>query len=162
MINYNLILIPCLLIFISISKEFLVLNEEILVLLSYFIFIFLTIHFCKSLINDFLNSKINSIKNEFYFYIDLQKKTVFHLISYYKKRMFLSGSLIKILLFAKNEIKILFVYFKNFWFNLIKISFEEKIKKLIIFNVEKYLSVQVFFLVNLIVFFSRKIFFRLL
>jgi hypothetical protein len=76
--------------------------------------------------------------------------------------MFLSGSLIKILLFAKNEIKILFVYFKNFWFNLIKISFEEKIKKLIIFNVEKYLSVQVFFLVNLIVFFSRKIFFRLL
>jgi hypothetical protein len=73
--------------------------------------------------------------------------------------MFLLGSLIEILLFTRNHIKILFAYFQNSSAYFVKKVFKKLIKKLIIFDVEKYLSVQVFFSVNLIVFFYVKYFF---
>ena len=85
--SYNLIFQLILLFLIFISKEFIVFNEEILVLLAFFIFIFLVINYAKSAINESLNEKLEHIKNEFNFYKNLQKQTISYLIGYHKKQI---------------------------------------------------------------------------
>ena len=154
--NYKLIFAFFLFFFVFVLKEFLVFNEEILVLLSFFLFIFLVINFCKVLINDSLNSKIEVIKGEFDFYKNLQKQTVLYLINYYKKQNLLSKSLTKILSLAKNEIEIIHLCFKKLWHNKIKLNFEEKLKKLISCEFQKNLFIQSFYSTCLFDFFVKK------
>ena len=154
--NYKLIFTSFLFFFVFVSKEFLVFNEEILVLFAFFLFIFLVINFCKVLINDSLNFKIEVIKGEFDFYKNLQKQTVLYLINYYKKQILLSKSLTKILSLAKNEIEIIHLCFKKLWRNKIKINFEEKLKKLISCESQKNLFIQSFYSTSLFDFFVEK------
>ena len=96
--NSKKLLLSVLLILIVLSKEILVFNEEILVLLSSGIFIFLTYNFASGMISLELDSRANKIQEEFNYYRDMQEKTLIHLISYHNKQKLLSEEIKAILL----------------------------------------------------------------
>lgn len=154
--SYNLIFQLILLVFIFISKEFIVFNEEVLVLVSFFIFIFLIINYAKSSINESLNSKLEEIKNEFDFYKNLQKQTVSYLINYHKKQTLLVGNIKKILLFSKEELNFIENCYSILWRNKVKLNFEDKLKKLVNCESQKNIFIQSFYLSNLNNFFITK------
>ena len=154
--NYNLIFQLTLLVLVFISKEFIVFNEEILVLVAFFIFISLIINFAKSSINDSLNSKLEEIKNEFDFYKNLQKQTISYLINFHKKQALLAKNVQKILSFSIEQLKFVESCFDIFWYNRIKINFEDKLKKLINCESQKNTFIQNFYLINLSYFFNEK------
>ena len=81
--NSKKLLLSVLLILIVLSKEILVFNEEILVLFSSGIFIFLTYNFAGGMIALELDARANKIQEEFNYYRDMQEKTLIHLISYH-------------------------------------------------------------------------------
>jgi len=70
---------------IAFSKEFLVFNEEVLVLLAFVIFIYLIVTYGGEVIGGELDLRKEKIKEEFDLYKNLQEKTFTHLISYHKK-----------------------------------------------------------------------------
>nr|NP_066455.1 hypothetical protein RhsaoMp02 [Rhodomonas salina]AAG17726.1 unknown [Rhodomonas salina] len=154
--NYSLIFQFSLLIFVFISKEFIVFNEEVLVLLSFFIFIFLVINYGKDSINESLNSKLEEIKNEFDFYKNLQKQTISYLINYHKKQVLLVNNVKKILEFSKLELKIVENYFNILGRNKTKLNFEDKLKKIVNCESQKNVFIQDFYLSNLNNFFITK------
>lgn len=154
--NYNLIFQSLLLIFVFISKEFIVFNEEVLVLLSFFIFIFLVINYGKESINESLNSKLEEIKNEFDFYKNLRKQTISYLVNYHKKQISLVDNVRKILEFNKMELKVIESCFSVLWDNKIKVNFEDKLKKVLNCESQKNVFIQNFYLSNLNDFFASK------
>ena len=64
-----------LLVLIALSKEFLVFNEEVLVLLAFSIFIYLLVNYAGEMIASELDSRKIKIKEEFDLYKNLQEKT---------------------------------------------------------------------------------------
>lgn len=66
---------------VALSKEFLVFNEEVLVLLAFGIFICLLVNYGGGMIAGELDSRKEKIKEEFDLYKNLQEKTFAHLIS---------------------------------------------------------------------------------
>jgi hypothetical protein len=143
-------------ILVFISKELVVFNEEVLVLLSFFIFIFLIINYAKSSINESLNSKLEEIKNEFDFYKNLQKQTVSYLINYHKKQTLLVENVKRILAFSLVELKFTENCFSISWCNKVRSNFEDKSKKLINCESQKNLFIQNFYLLDLTKFLSTK------
>jgi hypothetical protein len=154
--SYNLIFRLFLLVFVFVSKEFIVFNEEILVLLAFSLFIFLIINYAKDSINESLNSKLKEIQNEFEFYKNLQKQTVSYLINYHKKQTLLVKNVKKILIFSKSELKFIENCFSIFWHNKVKSNFEDKLKKLVNCESQKNMFMQDFYLSNLNNFFLTK------
>ena len=154
--SYNLIFQLTLFFLVFISKEFIVFNEEILVLLAFFIFIFLIINYGKSAINESLNEKLEQIKNEFNFYKSLQKQTISYLINYHKKQTFLVENIKKILFFSKQELKFLEKTYTFFWDNKLKLIFEDKLKKISSCEFQKNIFIQNFYVLNLNKFFISK------
>ncbi len=142
--------------FIFISKEFLVLNEEVLVLISFSIFLFLIINYAKASINDSLNLKLEEINNEFDFYKNLQKQTIYYLINFYKKQILLAQNVKKILVFNLEQLYFIEIYSSNLWVNGVKLNFEDKLKKLVNYELQKNIYVQNFYLSNLRFFFNEK------
>ena len=61
-----------LLVLIALSKEFLVFNEEVLVLLAFSIFIYLLVNYAGEMIASELDSRKIKIKEEFDLYKNLQ------------------------------------------------------------------------------------------
>jgi hypothetical protein len=98
------------------SKEILVFNEEVLIVLAFSIFIYLVGNYGGNMISGELNNKTTLIKIKFDTYKIIQEKTILHLYNYHNKRTILSNKLqaiskIKNLrvntinLFTKNNIK---------------------------------------------------------
>ena len=154
--SYNLIFQLILLFLIFISKEFIVFNEEILVLLAFFIFIFLVINYAKSSINESLNDKLEQIKNEFDFYKNLQKQTISYLIGYHKKQTLLVDNIKKILFFSKEELKYIEKSYVFFWSNKLRTNFEDMLKKIVSCEFQKNIFIQNFYVLNLSKFFIFK------
>lgn len=75
------------------SKEILVFNEEILIVLAFSIFIYLTANSASSMIADELNEKSKAIKTKFDVYKNIQEKTIMHLLSYHSKREILADKI---------------------------------------------------------------------
>nr|YP_009476679.1 ATP synthase F0 subunit 4 [Storeatula sp. CCMP1868]AVM81172.1 ATP synthase F0 subunit 4 [Storeatula sp. CCMP1868] len=148
--NYNLVFKFALIFFILISKEFIVFNEEVLVLLAFLVFIFLVIKFVKNSINDSLNEKLEIIRKEFEFYKNLQKQTISYLINYHLKQISLVKNMKTILNLGNMELNYTKDYFSLFWFNKVKVNFEEKTKKLTSFEFQKNLFIQSFYVSNLV------------
>ena len=65
---------------VALSKEFLVFNEEVLVLLAFAIFVYLLVNYGGEMIAAELDSRKEKIKEEFDLYKNLQEKTFTHLI----------------------------------------------------------------------------------
>jgi len=129
--NSKKLLLSVLLILIVLSKEILVFNEEILVLFSSGIFIFLTYNFAGSMIALELDARANKIQEEFNYYRDMQEKTLIHLISYHNKQKLLSEEIKAIFLITKKDIDlILSSYSKLFLKSLIN-TIEDKLKKVV-------------------------------
>lgn len=118
-----------LVIFVSLSKEILVFNEEILVFLSFILFSFISYDFVSNLFSSELNLRSLKIKEDFNFVNSVQEKTFIHLISYYNKQQllcekiqFMFLTIDKIISSFLNTITI--VYFK-----LLVSSIDEKLRK---------------------------------
>ena len=92
---------------VALSKEFLVFNEEVLVLLAFAIFIYLLVNYGGEMIASELDARKEKIKEEFDLYKNLQEKTFTHLISYHQKQKLLNSEIKEIFEISKAEILIL-------------------------------------------------------
>ena len=102
-----------LLVLIALSKEFLVFNEEVLVLLAFSIFIYLLVNYGGEMIAGELDSRKEKIKEEFDLYKNLQEKTFTHLISYHQKQKLLSSEIKEVFEISKAEIANIEKFYEN-------------------------------------------------
>lgn len=120
-----------LLILVILSKEVLVFNEEILVLLAFSVFVFLIYNFASDLISSELDSRNAKIEQEFVFYNDVQKRTFLHLISYNRKQILLSEEVKLIYSILKKDITLLVVNYSNLFVNYLSNCIDDKLKKIV-------------------------------
>jgi F0F1-type ATP synthase membrane subunit b/b' len=118
-----------LLVLVMLSKEFLVFNEEVLVLLAFGIFIYLLVNYGGEMIAGELDSRKEKIKEEFDLYKNLQEKTFTHLISYHQKQKLLSSEIKEIFEISKSEIPNIEKYYENSLQNYLISNFEERLKR---------------------------------
>ena len=104
---------------VALSKEFLVFNEEVLVLLAFGIFIYLMVNYGGEMIAGELDSRKEKIKEEFDLYKNLQEKTFTHLISYHKKQQSLSTEIKEVFDISKSEINNIEKYYENLFQNFL-------------------------------------------
>tara|TARA_B110001450_G_scaffold195174_1_gene183506 strand:- start:9506 stop:10033 length:528 start_codon:yes stop_codon:yes gene_type:complete len=114
---------------VALSKEFLVFNEEVLVLLAFAIFIYLLVNYGGEMIAAELDSRKDKIKEEFDLYKNLQEKTFTHLISYHQKQKLLSSEIKEIFETSKSEIVNIEKYYENLLQNSLISNFEERLKR---------------------------------
>lgn len=129
--NLKTSLLLTLLFLISLSKEILVFNEEILVLFSFGIFIFLVYNFGSSMISSELDSRAIKIQEEFNYYKNMQEKTLTHLISYHKKQKLLSEEIKTIFAVIKKDISLIIVTYSQLFIKSLNNAIEDKLKKII-------------------------------
>ena len=115
---------------VALSKEFLVFNEEVLVLLAFGIFICLLVNYGGGMIAGELDSRKEKIKEEFDLYKNLQEKTFTHLISYHKKQKLLSLEIKEVLNLSKSEVLNIEYYYQNLLENSLIENFEERLKRI--------------------------------
>ena len=114
---------------VALSKEFLVFNEEVLVLLAFGIFIYLMVNYGGEMIAGELDSRKEKIKEEFDLYKNLQEKTFTHLISYHKKQQSLTTEIKEVFDISKSEINNIEKYYENLFQNFLVSNFEERLKR---------------------------------
>ena len=112
------------------SKEFLVFNEEVLVLLAFSIFVFLLVNYGGDMIASELDSRKQRIKEEFDLYKDLQEKTFVHLIGYHEKQRLLNSEIRTIFEISKSEIASIEKYYENLLENHISSNIEELLRRI--------------------------------
>lgn len=94
------------------SKEFLVFNEETLIVVAFSIFIYLVLNKASSMISEELDNKSKEIQNKFNLYKNIQEKTILYLFNYYSKREILSEKIQKISNIKKLRISVINDYFQ--------------------------------------------------
>jgi len=130
--NSKISLFITLLLFVTLSKEVLVFNEEILVLFSFGIFIFLVYNFGSMLISSELDSRAIKIREEFDYYKSMQEKTLNHLISYHKKQKLLSDEIKSILAITKKNIDLMISMYSLVFAKSFNTIIEDRLKKIMI------------------------------
>lgn len=113
------------------SKEFLVFNEEVLVLFAFFIFIYLAYKFGGNLIALDLDARSSKILEEFNYYKDMQEKTLVHLVTYHNKQKHLSNEVKGILTDTKMHIDIVLSTYSKLFLKLLIINIEDRLKKVV-------------------------------
>lgn len=129
--NFKTSLLLTLLFLIALSKEILVFNEEILVLFSFGIFIFLVYNFGSTLISSELDSRAIKIQEEFSYYKTMQEKTLTHLISYHEKQKLLSDEIKSILSITIKDINLILSTYSSLFLRSFNNIIEEKFKKIV-------------------------------
>ena len=129
--NSKTSLLLTLLFLVALSKEILVFNEEILVLFSFGIFIFLVYNFGSTLISSELDSRAIKIQEEINYYKNMQEKTLNHLISYHEKQKLLSDEIKSILSITIKDINLILSTFSLLFVRSFNNIIEEKLKKII-------------------------------
>jgi F0F1-type ATP synthase membrane subunit b/b' len=129
--NSKTSLLLTLLFLVALSKEILVFNEEILVLFSFGIFIFLVYNFGSTLISSELDSRAIKIQEEFNYYRNMQEKTLNHLISYHEKQKLLSDEIKSILSITIKDINLILSTYSLLFVRSFNNIIEEKLKKII-------------------------------
>jgi F0F1-type ATP synthase membrane subunit b/b' len=114
---------------IALSKEFLVFNEEVLVLLAFSIFIYLLVNHAGEMISSELDARKIKIKEEFDLYKNLQEKTFTHLISYHQKQKLLSSEIKEVFEISKAEITNIEKFYENSLQNHLVSNFEDRLKR---------------------------------
>jgi len=115
---------------VAFSKEFLVFNEEVLVLLAFAIFVYLLVNYGGEMIAAELDARKEKIKEEFDLYKNLQEKTFTHLISYHQKQKLLSSEIKEVFEISKSEIANIERYYEKSLENFIASNFEERLKRI--------------------------------
>jgi hypothetical protein len=110
------------------SKEFLVFNEEILILFAFSLFIYLISTRAGNLIAQDLDANISEIKNKFLTYKNLKEKSILYNITYVQRQNVLS-------LKIQNLLKL-----KNLYIHKLLVTYNINIKKYILNFVEDSLS----------------------
>lgn len=123
-----------LLILVVFSKEILVFNEEILVLLSFIVFSLLLHNFAISVFLLELNMRSCRIKEEFFYYKCLHKKTFIHFVSYFNKQRLLSEKVKIIFSVVGNNIESALSNNLLLFSNLLVLSVNDKLNRLVFFE----------------------------
>ena len=118
-----------LLVLVALSKEFLVFNEEVLVLLAFAIFIYLLVNYGGEMIAGELDSRKEKIKEEFDLYKNLQEKTFTHLISYHQKQKLLSSEIKEVFEIRNQKLLILKNIMRIHYKIYLYLNFEERLKR---------------------------------
>lgn len=95
------------------SKEIIVFNEEVLIVLAFSIFIYLVGNYGGKMIAEELDSKTTLIQNKFDVYKSIQEKTILHLYNYHNKRTVLASKLAMISNIKKLRVNIINSFSKN-------------------------------------------------
>lgn len=117
-------------ILVIVSKEILVFNEEILVLFSFIIFFLIFQNYVFAILSFELNLRSNRIKEELYFYQQVLKKTLTHMVSYYNKQKFLNERIRLVLLIVDKNISYIFFSSISLHLKLLAFDIDNKLKKL--------------------------------
>lgn len=114
---------------IGLSKEFLVFNEEVLVLFAFGIFICLFVGYGGGMVGEELDFRKEKIQEEFDLYKNLQEKTFAHLVSYHEKQKLLSFQVKEMLDVSRSEILNTEIHYQNSLENFLSLNFEERLKR---------------------------------
>lgn len=95
------------------AKELLVFNEEILIVIAFSTFIYLVSKYGSDILSKDLDEKAIIIQNKFDIYINIQEKTIIHLLNYHSKRIALSIKIKTISKIKKLRMGIINDYYKN-------------------------------------------------
>nr|QIC54964.1 ATP synthase F0 subunit 4 [Cryptophyta sp. CCMP2293] len=109
----------CSLFIVLISKEFIIFNEEILVLFAFGFFIHLVVIGIGQVSGEELIMRGNKIKGDFDFYKNLQTKGLSYLINYNEKQQELSQELKKNSLFLYFEISSIAKFYSKDFYNAV-------------------------------------------
>lgn len=121
------------------SKEVIVFNEEILVLFTSFIFIYLTYNLASDSISAQIDERAAKIQQEFSQYKEIQQNTINHLISYHKKQRLLLKNIEEIFAVTKDNIQTVLSSYSKLFIKNFYLLVEDKLKKVLI-NELKYSS----------------------
>ena len=145
---------------ICLSKEILVFNEELLIVFSFFVFLFLIYTLTSNQIGLELDLRANKIKQEFDFYIELQKETFKYLIQYYNKQKSLSCDIEKAFIFLKEDIFLIINTYSNILLKFLSLSIEDKLKKIFSLELKSYAFIKNTIILKLydylLIFFKKK------
>lgn len=94
------------------AKEVLVFNEEILIVIAFSMFIYLVSKYASDIISKDLDEKTKIIQNKFDIYINIQEKTIIHLLNYHSKRIGLSTKIKTISKIKKLRMAIINQFYK--------------------------------------------------
>jgi len=123
---------------ICLSKEVLVFNEELLIVFSFFVFLFLIYNLTSNQIDLELDCRAGKVREEFDFYVQLQKQTFKYLIQYYNKQKSLSTDIEKAFVFLKEDIFLIISTHSNIMLKFLSFSIEDKLKKILSLKLKSY------------------------
>jgi hypothetical protein len=127
----NLKLILFLFFSICFSKEVLVFNEELLIVFSFLVFIFLVYNLLSKQISLELDFRADKIKQEFNFYTKAQKETLKYLIQYYSKQKELALDIEKLFFILRKDTYLIIELYSHLIFKLLSFIIEDKLKKIL-------------------------------
>jgi len=81
-----------------------VMDEEVLVLICFVLFVGMAFHYGSNLVNDSIQLEASKMGKEFDAFFDLQKKTLKALINYHKLQVLVISQVKELLTFSKGEI----------------------------------------------------------
>jgi len=125
-----------LLLSMCLSKEVLVFNEELLIVFSFSVFIFLLYSLTSNQISLTLDLRANSIKQEFDFYIKIHKDVLNYLVVYYSKQKTLPLDINNFFFIFKKDTLLVVQGYSNLVLKLLFCGIDDKLKKIISLEVK--------------------------
>ena len=127
-INFTTLAIAALVIAVLTSREILVYNEELLVAISFFVFVGFAYVNLSDVFAASLDDRAKQIQKEFDYYFALNEEVLELLISYHGKRKSLAKELKNISTFSQQEIRNILNKYQHALENNISLQLEQKLK----------------------------------
>jgi len=127
---------------ICFSKEIFVFNEELLIVFSFLVFLFLVYSLISNQVGVELDLRANNIKQEFDFYVKIHKDTLNYLLLYYNKQKCLSVDIDKAFLILKKDTCLVIQAYSNLVLKFLFFSFDDKFKKILSLELKLYAFIQ--------------------
>jgi len=137
--NFNIRSFFIFLILFVFSKEVIVFNEEVLILFSFSIFIYLVYNLLSNSISLELDNRSSKIQQEFTQYREVQKSTLSYLISYHDKQTRLLADIETIFNLTKVNVELIIRSYSELFIKNLYNLVEDKLKRVLI-NELKYKS----------------------
>lgn len=81
-----------------------IMDEEVLVLYAFILFVALAYHYCNSIVTDMIKTEATKIGKEFDLFFELQKKVIKSLITYHVLQVLVITQIQNLLKFSKGEV----------------------------------------------------------
>nr|YP_010835003.1 ATP synthase F0 subunit b [Cryptomonas gyropyrenoidosa]WFQ82678.1 ATP synthase F0 subunit b [Cryptomonas gyropyrenoidosa] len=135
-------LLPILIILTLVSKEILIFNEELLVLFSSFVFLFLSYNFFSNSISLELDKRSSKIQEEFQYYKGIHETLLNKLLSYHKKQKYLFEEIKGVIAITQNNISLIRLNYQQIFNKCLINSISDKLKKIDLYQSKSNLILQ--------------------